>query len=341
MDNGAVEGCPVCGSDQRSPLAPGLWRCDGIAVDRWVETAFAPAPGGPPGAMVPVPVPRSRQRVCANEYYEAAATAGGGMQFCAICDSNGAIGRCADDRRMVCGYCSEMTGGRRLCKECLAKIAADAAAVRLRAAAAEAQAKEAAAQAKLDAVRAQLAQAAAVLSALGDVKDEADRLLVLVLLSDQLRRHFTSFDGAVTNAIYEELRLALVSAARRAIAPKSPMGDVSSDFPAGWTCDPVAILDHFRRSGRLRSDTLTTVHTTSPKGKKQRARGWNAGRASKGRDSVDVYVLTDGTVVGGPGGNTLTLSHIYMLMKAGQVTLPTLPPSASIADLTGITIPWA
>ena len=34
--------------------------------------------------------------------------------------------------------------------------------------------KETAAQAKLDAVRAQLAQAAAVLSALGDVKDEAD-----------------------------------------------------------------------------------------------------------------------------------------------------------------------
>ena len=56
---------------------------------------------------------------------------------------------------------------------------------------------------------------------------------------------------------------------------------------------------------------------------------------------MDVYVLTDGTVVGGPGGNTLTLSHIHMLMKAGHITLPALPPSASIEDLPGITIPWA
>ena len=92
-----------------------------------------------------------------------------------------------------------------------------------------------------------------MLSALGDVKDEADRLLVLVLLSDQLRKHFT-FGDAVTSAIYEESYLRFRP--RLAIAPKSPMGDVSSDFPAGWTCNPVAIIDHFRRSGRLRSDTL-------------------------------------------------------------------------------------
>lgn len=194
------------------------------------------------------------------------------------------------------------------------------------------------AQAKLDIAQAHLSMALAVLAALADVKDDADRLIVLMLLSDQLRRYFTTFGDSVTNIIHDRLRKGLVSAARSGFArPKSPMWDVSSDFPAGWTCSPAAIMLHFTQHGRLRDDTLTPPTSTRKRGRTQ-PRGWRIGKASK--TSPEMYVLPDWTVVGPGGSAPLALSHVHMLMRAGHLAPPVLPATVPIRNLPGVTIPW-
>jgi hypothetical protein len=301
-----------------------------------------------------VPVPSSQRRICAHEYYEALGPDGGGMQFCAICDSNGAIGRCANHYRMVCGYCSEMIGGRRLCKVCAARIAADAAADQERA-------KAAAAESELAAARAQIAPSLAVLAALKDIHDEADRILVLMMLSEQLRRMVSRFSAYVLDVAHKEVLVGLVSAARSAFAnPNSLMWDLTSDSPAGWTCNGSAILAHFREIGRSREDTLTAlIYVTYEKRPlrgygtvKYRAEGWKISPLTVDRE---IYVLTDGTLVDRgsadrefqtlkhhAGGQVfLQLSDVHKLIKEGHIAVPLLPRSMSLDSLPGVTVPWS
>ena len=330
-------------------MAPAFWRCDSIVTDHWTE--MRPALGGLPGQMVPVPC--SRQRPCGNEYYEATSADGGDMQFCAICDSNGAIGRCANDHRMVCGYCSQMSAGRRLCNHCTAKIAAEAAE-------AEDCAKVAAEEASFTEVRAQLDRALDVLSSLGKVKDEVDRFLVLMLLSDQFRTHFSHFGGKMLDRIYQELRTSLVSAASALGQRRSALWDVTSDSPAGWKCNPRAIMEYWQRTGRgPRDDACTRLALISYEKRalrgvtkvKRQASGWRIGLGATHSSGRDLYVLTDWTTVATlandrevqelkKGRPDLTLSHIHMLMKAGYVTPVNLPASLAISQLPWITIPW-
>lgn len=102
-------GCPDCGGAERDPIAPNYWRCRSL-VTRY-ETVLIPDPSSGHGAMRPVQQPV--QVVCGVEYPEG--TVPEGTPSCAC--GTFAIGACGQCSRPVCGGCSTMRGGRRLCTE--------------------------------------------------------------------------------------------------------------------------------------------------------------------------------------------------------------------------------
>lgn len=103
--------CPVCGSGQRSPLAPGLWQCLG---QRLVRSA-GPGAYGQPG-----PPEVSQWVACATQYQEGDAASSGPLCSCGTF----AVGVCQTCGQPVCGYCSSMVSGVRECNAHVAERAA-------------------------------------------------------------------------------------------------------------------------------------------------------------------------------------------------------------------------
>jgi hypothetical protein len=246
-------------------------------------------------------MPFSAQRVCGHEYYEATEL-GGEMQFCAICDSNGAVGRCAIDHRLICGYHSEMRGGRRICDECIRKRNAKDAAAEDRTARENAN-WQAAADAQV--MRTYLDLVQATCTALSEVKDPADRLLVIMLIAQT--------DSRVRRRAGAELDQILVSAGKSLPGFLLP---AASDDTSGWALKRTVLVRHWSDTGRLSHRASANLHLVSYERKTFRTkpsrvthghiRGWRIeyGIAASydkfggWRNSMtpDRYVLADGTV---------------------------------------------
>lgn len=311
-------GCPVCGGTKRSPLAAGLWRCESVVTDHWTE--MRPVHGAPPSLGWMAPAPFAAQRVCGHEYYEATEL-GGEMQFCAICDSNGAVGRCAIDHRMVCGYHSKMRDGRRVCDECVSRQEAAAAAAAAQAARDAANARAEAASRTL---RTYLDQVHATCAALSGVKDPADRFLVLVLIAQEKSRHLAGVDFPEAQHAGAELNQILASAGRSLLGRDSALSwDASVDGAPSCAAKWAALIDRWYETGRLSRSMSVNLRLTSYRRKAFRSmpsrvthgyiRGWqidvgspsNRIRPGYGEPGTpDTYVLADGTV-----GATAHRSH--------------------------------
>jgi hypothetical protein len=246
-----------------------------------------------------VPVPFAQQLVCGHEYHEATDLGDGEMQYCS-CDT-GAIGRCADDHRPVCGYHSALRDGRRLCTECIARFDADVANATL--------------EAKYGELRARLDKVRVTCAALADVGDPVDRLLALLQLAQWAR--FGVYKERVEDALREraepELLKILRSAARTLLEPpSSDLWDVSSDYPTSWTFKPAALMQHWLQTGRLRASSGAGLKLSAYEkgffgGMKRVTRGhitgWQIQSGSSGSSgqygssgAPDIYALADGTV---------------------------------------------
>jgi hypothetical protein len=305
-------------------MAPGFWRCDSLVTDSWYE--MRPVPGAPMGPSAMMPVLFSRQRVCEDEYYDATGRGDEEMQFCAICDSNGAIGRCAKDRRMVCGYHSKMHDDVRLCNECLEQLAvvkaqeeADAKEAQVRAAEAEAYAE---ARAQLSELGPHLDKVRAICASLPDVRDSIDQALVLILLAHSAARvivryssHKYSSDrnAAVHALVNSEVRRILSSTAKALLDEQiTPLWDLASDDPTSWSVDWAALMNYWQHAEKLRLGSHLRLVSyeegrlrTRKRVKEGRIRAWMiaSGTASTpmmyggGGDpgSPPTYLLADGT----------------------------------------------
>lgn len=294
------------------------------------------------------PMPFARQRVCGHEYHEATEFGEAEMQYCA-CDT-GAIGRCANDHRPVCGYHSKLRDGRRLCDECAARFDQDVANAKMDAALGE--------------VRARVARIRAACEELARVPDPADQVLLLLLLAQSFKIFHGCTQEASARAL-PELHQTLRAAASALRGPAtSELLDASSQQPTLWTCKP-AMIGHWLRTGRLRGAGLTKLRLVSyekglfgglkrvPRG---HVKGWRIQTAiagssgpygSSGKPSE--YVLTDGTVGVGDALSAdskredIRISHVLILMDKGHLTPPVFPASvtACLAELADVKIPAA
>lgn len=314
--------CPDCGGNDRSPLAPGFWRCDSLVT--YYETVMAPAPGAPPHLGLLAPVTYPRQRVCAKQYHERSQQEDADMQYCA-CDT-GAIGRCSRDHRPVCGFHSQLRDGKRLCNECVAEH--DAAQARA-AARAELEAAEAAARPELDKVRAAAAAARGL-------PDPASQALLLQLLEQGARRHLA---GPRYACISKSVGEAITEACR----PEVP-------FTAAQ------MVANFVSKGLLARHAATLLTLTSwergafggmKRRKHGRIDGWLTQRGSSGTSGTygtegtpDVYVLADGRLASTAHNSTdigagaqhdpAQLEHLWQLARSGHLRIPGL--SATVSD---------
>jgi hypothetical protein len=155
--------CPVCGATVREEIAPGFWRCLGERIDV-VEHG---GPGLTNPALGPGVIRRERWVPCLAEYQE-----GDGLSTPECRCGTFAVGRCADCRRFVCGSCSGMLNGRRLCSEDLARRQA---AIRAERAAAEDAALQAEARRQEDKRAQWLAWVAQSRRALDTIADPTER----------------------------------------------------------------------------------------------------------------------------------------------------------------------
>jgi hypothetical protein len=279
------------------------------------------------------------------------------MQFCTICDSNGAVGRCAIDHRMVCGYHSKMSDGRRVCDECFSAQEAAAANVR-----AEAAART---------IRTYLDQVRVTCAALSDVEDPADRFLVLLLIALETNRNLGGVDFPGGQRVEAELDQILASAGRSLLAPDSSLSWDASGYDAAlWAPQWAALMGRWYETGRLSRQSSVNLRLISYRRKALRStpspvthghiRGWQIDIGSSGNwimpgygepGTPDRYVLADGTV-----GDTAHRSHelqanlkrssvgpsqLLLLFEVEPRTCPALPASlvGSLADLTGLRIP--
>jgi hypothetical protein len=292
-----------------------------------------------------------RRRVCGNEYYDAFEL-GGEMQFCAIDDSNGAIGRCAIDYRMVCGYHSDMRDGRRLCSDCIAE--ADAAS-------AQKEALDA-----FDSLRHGMDQLRSVCSSLAVVHDPADRFIVLMLLAQRLRREVLGSGTPGYALAAEEARRILVASADAVLGRRTmPMWDAGSEQPGSWTFNAAALVSAWLEKGRLQYGAAVSLRVIAYKQTSSRrlkpvkqgnVSGWkiaNGNRGSYGPGSYgdsgerpDLYLLQDGTIgrvscgerelhpeMGGADRTPLDMNHLPLVFEAQPATWPRLPgPVAGIFD---------
>ena len=297
------------------------------------------------------PMPGWRQRVCGNEYYEAF-DLGGEMQYCAICDSNGAIGRCAADHRMVCGYHSDMRDGRRLCNDCVAE--ADAA---------RAQAE---ALAAFDNLRDAMGQLRTVCASLAVVPDPADRFLALMLLAQRLRGEVLGAGTPGYALAAEEARRILVSSADALLGRRTtPMWDAGSEQPGSWTFNAAALVSAWLEKGRLQYGAAVSLRVIAYKRtssgrlkpvKQGTISGWKIANGSRGHNGPgsygdsggrpDLYLLPDGTIgrvscgerelypeVAGADRMPLDVLYLPFVFEAQPATWPSLPgPVAGIFD---------
>src|SRR5580692_2670505 len=332
--------CPVCGGGERSPLATAFWRCDTIVTDPVM--GMVPVSGGAPGMMAPMP--GWRQRACGNEYYDVSEI-GGQMEFCEIDDSNGAIGRCFIDRRLVCGYCSDMRGGRRLCNDCIGK--ADTA---------KAQAE---AGASYDKLRDGMDRVRSVCASLVDVPDPADRFLVLLLLAHRLRHDVLGAGTPGYPLAAEETRRILASSADAVLGWRtSQVWDTRSEQPLSWTFNSAALASAWLGTGRLQYATasslsvITFLSTSSGRSKlvKQgKVDAWKIADGapcydefSGGSVTPDIYLIPAGTIAHGVAARRELLpelngadreplgpSRLHLIFEAQPATRPCLPETAA------------
>ena len=108
--------CPVCGSRNRAPIAPGFWRCAGEIT----QTGLIPVPdeNGPRShtgePLTTRLIPWECSVACLNEYHD------GRKQRTPLCKNYGdtySIGICQKCRQPVCGKisCSDTRDQARLC----------------------------------------------------------------------------------------------------------------------------------------------------------------------------------------------------------------------------------
>jgi hypothetical protein len=299
------------------------------------------------------PVSYAYQRVCGHRYHLAINIDDGDMQYCA-CDT-GAIGRCANDYRPVCGDHSRLRGGRRLCLECAAEFDAEGAT-----AAARAQH-----QAALEKLQPWLDQFRIACAGLQELTDPTDRFVILLLLARRTSQLAFRYHREATLALAtDELRPIFNTAANELLGDRiSPFWDATSKYPGSWTIKPQALISHWEQTGRLTSFTKVTLRIISwEKGMlggmksvtRDRIDAWPIQVGSRGTSGTygspgasDVYVLTDGTV-GTSAYQSRKLnsaverpdiddSHIMKLRSKGHLRFPAIPSSTdnAIQVLTG------
>lgn len=99
--------CPMCGRMERTPIAPGFFRCTSKVEVRNAGPGLSDPAAGPPVTVALIE--------CGTEYQEGTGT---GPPSC-VCGTF-AIGRCFLCVNPVCGEHSKLSSGRRLCSSCLA-----------------------------------------------------------------------------------------------------------------------------------------------------------------------------------------------------------------------------
>jgi hypothetical protein len=356
----SMSGCPVCRGNERSPLAPGFWRCESIVTD--YQVGVVPAPGYPPAFQMKVPMAFPHQRVCGHEYHEASRLDEGEMQYCAC--GTGAIGRCAIDHRQVCGYHSKMRGGRRLCDECAARFDRAAADTQVAVANAELDSQVAELRPRLEQIR-------TACRALAAVPDPADKLLALMLVAE--RAHDTVFAGCpkeVTERGTPEVHQMLMAEGEALRGPDvSALLSTNARNPVLWTFNGPALMQHWQQAGRLRDVNCSLRLIAHEKGRfgglKRRTRDYlqawqiQAGQSGYsdsyggGPGTPDVYVLIDGTI-GKPRFQSLELpaeaerdaielSDVLALIHLRHLAPPALPPAVTtcLAEQANVTFPSA
>lgn len=357
-------------------MAQGLWRCDSIVTQRWFEVR--PAPGYPPALGVTVQVPCSSQRACGTEYYDATGLSSGEMEFCQVCGSNSAIGRCASDHRLVCGYstCSAMRDGRRLCRHCITVLDAPAVEARKKAETAIIQTEKAAIEAAFSELAPSLNEFRAACSALSAIADPVDCFLVLLLLAQRTRKDLFSGGWSLPeNASRKddarrraetEARTMLVAAADSLLGQRDGLAwDASAADPRKWAFKGPELVSSWSGSGRLRRSASTALRLVSRErqhsGKLKAVphghiTGWQVGTGTRGKSgwsgAPDRYVLADGTIGMVPfksrelpvteTRDRIGLPEVVGLFQADHDARPVLPGTvaASVRSLTGIAVPF-
>jgi hypothetical protein len=290
-----------------------------------------PDPRTPPAFGFMVPVARSVERVCGREYYDSQLAGDAEMMFCAC--GTGAIGRCVNDHRPVCGYHSALREDRRLCDECLARFDEHA---------------------RTREVANHLRPLRLLLDHVARMDDPADRFLVLRLIPIYGVK-FYGFKEEVENLLANAVLMLLPQTG------EEPW-HLGNGHPRAWTFEPGPLLQRWRRSNRLSTPVeLQRVHDGTRAG---RGGLWSvvdgvvdawqievgrlapSGPLSGSSDSPDIYVLGDGTkavvkfqsreVYWRRNRREVSLDDIIKLVELGYLSLPPLPPEA-LAVFTSIT----
>lgn len=180
------------------------------------------------------------------------------MLYC-FC-STGAIGRCADDGRMVCGFHSEFRENRRLCSECLSKF--------------DDRARKAALAANKAALTAKLEPVARLADAMCRLQDPSHIFLLYLLLIGWTPTVSRSFDVIGTRSVatmgttdlpYEESRDLIRSRVKPRLSASSlDLHDISGASARDWSFDLPALLQQWSKSGLLLAGTLLTHASYKP-----------------------------------------------------------------------------
>lgn len=105
--------CPICGGETRSKIAPGLWRCETVRHETWLEAV--PRPVGPRGEVAHVQEQRERSFLCQAEYAERDST----DPTTAACQCGiYSIGLCVECGVPLCGEHGDRTLKQFRCKPC-------------------------------------------------------------------------------------------------------------------------------------------------------------------------------------------------------------------------------
>lgn len=318
-------GCPTCGGTERLPLATGYWRCRSQVIDTY--TAMAPAPGTPPALGIMAPVVQHVVRECGVEYHDFSQV-DDDMLLCSC--GTGAIGRCANDQRLVCGFHSDLRNDRRLCSECITNF--------------DRQAHRSAVAAKLEAIK-------RLADGMCRLRDPSHVFLLYLLFMGM--KYFGRQDIP-----YEESRELVRSLAEPTLRTSSPndLRNISSSSVDGWSFNLPALLQKWSRSGLLSKGSVLTLVDYQPGlfGRRKRsvtgqAEGWRIEAGSSKSEvpygtaaTPDVYLLANGRLVRVARGsreidnifNRVRLGHTYSLYESvrrlvdqGFLRLPVLEKS--------------
>lgn len=235
--------CPTCKGTERTPLAYGYWRCQSKVTDTY--TVPVPAPGLPLSLGIMAPWVQQVVRECGTEYHDFSSMEDD-MLYC-FC-STGAIGRCADDGRMVCGFHSDLRENRRLCSECLIKF--------------DDGARKAALAANKAALAAKLEPVERLADAMCRLQDPSHIFLLYLLLIGGMPNVIGTRSATTmgtTDLPYEESRDLIRSRVEPRLSASSlDLHDISGASARDWSFDLPALLQQWSKSGLLLAGTLLT-----------------------------------------------------------------------------------